>query len=142
MTHTKLDPAQSKQLRNQHPLYQKLSGDVIWVLYEERGFDAEACGKAMDEFIATMHSTVAVMQALDNGTAQHFAVQGEPRGEQCGAAIGQSISTDSPQWRECLPPYAVGCSLSCRVIETDKPQGTQDDHSMRPPRCGLFCPYL
>lgn len=151
MTNTTPDAAQSKILRNQHPLYQKLSGDVIWVLYEERGFDAEACGKALDDFIDTMHRTVAVMQALESGIAKHFVVQGAARGCAYEALTGQIFSTDRAEWRKFLPPYAVGCSLNCRALEAaelQSPQGlglkkpavaVQD---MQPPHCALFCSCL
>ena len=44
----KLSDAEKKRLRNSHPLYGRMNGEVIWVAYEELGYDAETCATAMD----------------------------------------------------------------------------------------------
>ena len=43
-----LPDAEKKRLRNSHPLYGRMNGEVIWMAYEELGYDAEACATVMD----------------------------------------------------------------------------------------------
>lgn len=142
MSENALDSTQSRQLRNQHPLYTKLSGDVVWLLYEERGYDAKACEQAMDAFIATMHSTLAVMHSIESGAAHHFIVQGKPCCTQYRHLAGKIFAASGPNWREYLPPYAVGCPLTCRLLAATELPALHAKQDIRPPSCGLFCPCL
>lgn len=78
MTKPALSPEQKKVLRGKHPLYSKLSGDVVWCIFEELGYSAEACERAMDDFFAAMQQTLLVMQHMEVGEASAFVLHAAP----------------------------------------------------------------
>lgn len=60
-----LPDAEKKRLRNSHPLYGRMNGEVIWMAYEELGYDAEACATVMDAELDLRHRTVSLMATLE-----------------------------------------------------------------------------
>lgn len=144
---TSLSSDDKKNLRGRHPLYSRLSGDVVWGFFEEQGYDAEACGQAMDDFIARMHEILAAMDALEKNTASCFSLHPDTvQCQQCGAFSGKVISNSTPQWRRFLPPFAVGCTVRC-VLEDENYSGEEMSlgsvpHPVQAPSCPLLCPLL
>lgn len=119
-----LSTERRQALRAGHPLYARLSGDVVWGLYEELGYSAEACGQAMDAFIDQMHEVLAVMDTLETTQAPGLSlVLGVPACEQAGHLGGMVISGGDPAWRELLPPFAVGCRMGCAIVRRPVPDG-------------------
>lgn len=112
-----LSSEESRALRSRHPLYTRLSGDVIWGLFEESGLDEEACGRAMDDFIADMMEILPVMDRLERGEAEYFVFR--VKGTACdryASLDGKAVAVANQDWRRFLPPFAVGCAVSCRAL--------------------------
>lgn len=115
---SQLSSRRKQSLRGSHPLYRRLSGDVIWALYEEQGFTQEECGIAMDAFIAQMHNVLAVMARIEEDKNLFLGFEYRQRGcEQCAGLAGKAVPGSDPEWRRCLPPYAVGCSVDCIALD-------------------------
>lgn len=113
-----LSSEESRALRSRHPLYTRLSGDVIWGLFEESGLDAEACGKAMDDFIADMMEILPAMDRLERQEAEYFVFRLKASAcDRCASLDGKAVAVTNPNWRRLLPPFAVGCAVSCRALD-------------------------
>lgn len=144
-----LSSERGRELRRRHPLFSRLSGDVIWALYEDLGYDAEACGRAMDDFIARMHTVLEAVDRLEKGEARYFALENIPPG--CVAALprkGEALCAHGVGWQQLLPPYAVGCPVTVRVLADeagqagDTAQGCTTKPAFARPGCPLLCPLL
>ncbi len=136
-----LAPEVKKRLRAEHPLYTRLSGDVVWALLEEAGLDPEHCEVMMDEVLAAMNQTLKAMAAVEQGSALALRLQlDEDACPHAAALNGAVINPANGDWKKALPPYAVGCSAL--GIAADVPG--QDAGQDLPPRpaCGLICPLL
>lgn len=142
-----LSPERKKFLRSRHPLYTRLSGDVVWGLFEESGYSAEACEKAMDAFIAGMYAVLSVMDQLEANEATYLVVHGDGNVcEACRPLLGKAVSRNNPAWWRFVPPFAVGCAMNCAALtETDirkNGYAMVSSHVVSPPRCPLVCPLL
>lgn len=134
-----LSPACKKDLRSRHPLYARLSGDVVWGIFEENGYDEAACGTAMDDFFARMNDILQSMNALEKNKARCFTLHpDDAQCQECHALAGQVIATSTPDWRRFLPPFAVGCTVRC----VENPETMASSDSLSPPNCPLVCPLL
>ena len=60
-----LSAAEKKCLRDSHPLYGRMNGEVIWMAYEELGYDAEACATGMDAELELRHRIISLMATLE-----------------------------------------------------------------------------
>ena len=141
-----LSSDEKRLLRSRHPLYTKLSGDVIWELFEENGYDADTCGKAMDNFIEDMYAVLSVMDNLENGHGSCFGYILKAQGcEQCASLEGKALFA-SHDWKIFLPPFAVGCALTCKVMdEEDIASGKYTlvaPEDLLTPERNLLCPLL
>ena len=71
-----LSAERGRALRARHPLYARLNGEVVWMLYEELGWDAGQCGRYMDRFLADMQAALAVMDAVEQAPQRRFRIAG------------------------------------------------------------------
>ena len=103
-----LSDAEKKRLRNSHPLYGRMNGEVIWVAYEELGYDAETCATAMDAELDLRHRTVSLMATLEQCPDACCVLElPEAPCASCTACPDLehlSIDAMTPQWRQWLPP--------------------------------------
>lgn len=140
-------PERKKFLRSQHHLYTRLSGDVVWGLFEESGYNAQACEQAMDTFIAGMYAVLSVMDQLEANKAAYLVLQGDGNVcEACRPLLGKGISRDDPAWWRFVPPFAVGCAVKCAALTKAAIQkdnyATVSSQTVSPPQCPLVCPLL
>lgn len=119
-----LSEAEKKRLRDSHPLYGRMNGEVIWVAYEELGYDAEACATAMDAELDLRHRTVSLMATL--GQCPDACCVLELPDAPCTSCTAcpdlehLSIDAMDPRWRQWLPPYAIGCRVHARLRSRDE----------------------
>ncbi len=122
-----------KQLLAQHPLLSKLSGQVVWMLFEEEGVDAACIDSFFDYFGRMLGDTVALMRRVQNPQDQGAAfVRLEPDPElvafagtipmcsRCAALSGLVLPSDSPDLFRWLPPYSLGCRLRPVCISAEE----------------------
>ena len=134
-----LSDAEKKRLRNSHPLYGRMNGEVIWVAYEELGYDAETCATAMDAELDLRHRTVSLMATLEQCPDACCVLElPEAPCASCTACPDLehlSIDAMTPQWRQWLPPMpsAAGSMPACCHTRTPDRRGA-------PPSKETICP--
>lgn len=103
-----LPDAEKKRLRNSHPLYGRMNGEVIWMAYEELGYDAEACATVMDAELDLRHRTVSLMATLEQSPDACCVLElpDAPCASctACPNLTRLAIDAATPQWRQWLPP--------------------------------------
>lgn len=130
---------EKRAMRGRHPLYTRLSGDVVWGLFEETGCTAEQCGGLMDAFIEEMHNIIDSMAVLERAEVSAFVLDvPESACENCRALHGIRVPLAYANWRDLLPPFAVGCLARLR-LEKDCPASAFFTAPKRPD-CALLCP--
>lgn len=119
MGKTGMDRATAGRLRNLHPLYTTVSGAVLWELFLELGYCDEECGSLLDSHVGAMHNILDIMLALESGEAVGYVYTAEDSTrlcENCKALVGKKVITGA---FTSLPPFAVGCPLSCKPLAQD-----------------------
>lgn len=107
------------RLRALHPFYKIMAGDTLWELFIESGFTEDECGPLLDKSIEQMHEVLDLMRAVEKKEAQGFvytAGQGKLCSA-CGSLVGKKV--EGGDLFQMLPPFAVGCPLSCRVLKDE-----------------------
>ncbi|MDD6181595.1 MAG: hypothetical protein ACI33N_06475 [Desulfovibrionaceae bacterium] len=132
MNDGELSAERGRALRARHPLYARLNGEVVWMLYEELGWDAGQCGRYMDRFLADMQAALAVMDAVEQAPQRRFRIAGRtlPDGREeccpgcpCRQLLGREIHGRMPDWLSLLPPFAVGCHLRAVLVADGNDSG-------------------
>ncbi len=136
-----------KELRGRHPLYSRLSGEVVWGLYEELGYSVEDCGKAMDVFLEQMCEILLVMDALEAKSEGCFIL--EFSNSECAGSQNIServIPVSKADWRKFLPPFAVGCNAAIKMLNAAEPKPSSNNTVLGEneftSHCLLICPLL
>ena len=125
-----LPAAENKRLRDSHPLYGRMYGEVIWMAYEELGLDAGACATALDAELALRRRTLDIMATLERSPGPDLA--------------HLYVDAAAPQWQQWLPPYAIGCRVHARLLshEEARQAGFRAPEGSDPPRRRMLCPCL
>lgn len=102
-----------------HPLFKRLSGQVIWALLEEAELDPDAIDAFMDRFEKLRAETLSLLDELDNeGGALEIVARNAtcPACESCASLVGRCIPGDVPAPYSLMPPYGLGCRLTARHL--------------------------
>lgn len=113
-----LSPQRHKALRNQHPLYKRLSGESVWVFLEELGLDEAQCERFMDAFFRQMDNILSCMQALEEQPQLSLRIAGRAEAccARCAACTGHLLRMDGdPSCITLLPPFGIGCPLGLEL---------------------------
>ncbi len=118
-----LTPQQRKALRDQHPLYRRLSGEGVWVFLEELGLDEGQCERFMDAFFRQMDHILSCMAALNASSRLQGQIIGRPEDccPACATSIGRYMSSGGGGAWDLLPPFGIGCPLSLRLGHPEEP---------------------
>lgn len=144
---------EDKELLQQHPLFKKLSGQIVWYMFEERGTPQED----IDAFF--IHLEVCKVEALDVMRRLLESVDDEepawlrvevrpgtedaPPCPRCLAVKGLLLPANHPRLLEYLPPYSVGCRARGHVLsarDAAEMGGEQSPELPPPPGHLLHCP--
>ena len=144
--------AAKKSLRDAHHLYRRISGSVVWGLLEECGLDDTCVSAFLDEHNKEMHYIISLMEECERGETTFFTFFAhEPGCAWCTSYADKIISIGDAGWRNCLPPFAVGCRMSCcalSVLEIQALSSREKEarlmmaHDLTLPACGLLCPLV
>lgn len=143
-----LPDAEKKRLRDSHPLYGRMNGEVIWMAYEELGHDAEACAAGMDAELELRRRTVSLMATLERSPDACCVLElPDALCASCTACpdlARLAISAATPQWRQWLPPYAIGCRAHARLLphREARQAGYRPPAGSALPRHQMLCPLL
>lgn len=111
--------AESKQLLAEHPLFKRLTGQVVWTLLEEAGLDPDAIDAFMDRYERLKAETIALIKELDEeGGALQIIRDGSERSacDSCNLLVGHCIPGDVIHPIRLMPPYGLGCRLRVRHL--------------------------
>lgn len=137
-----------KELIESHPLYRRLSGQVIWLMFEERGARENDIQAFLDLYETGKRKNLELMAAaLDEGNEYAGLLLETARNQRlcercrrvCGAAVDLSRA-DIAGW---FPPFGLGCALIARLIGKDE-WAAMDSRALAPagqspPQPELIC---
>lgn len=132
-----------KQLSEKHPLYSRLTGQVIWVLFEENDAEQDDIDIFMDLCLKRKERDLQVLQKLLDNPALYLKVQLEDipclhdaKGNctakhpdlpapcaHCAAVNGRVIPASHPDMLKYLPPYGLGCRCTPLAITAEEAEG-------------------
>lgn len=144
---------QDKELLLQHPLFKKLSGQIVWYMFEERDVPPEDVDSFFTHLEACRVETLDAMRHLlhppsdDESACLLIEVrqgrEAPPPCSRCKAMDGVVLPADHPRLLEYMPPYSVGCRARARVISSErgaKLLEKQGNSLPEPPGYELHCP--
>ncbi|MFI3270484.1 MAG: hypothetical protein R3Y11_00015 [Pseudomonadota bacterium] len=125
---------ENAQFIEQHPMFRRLSGQVIWALLEENDASQEECGLFMDTFYERFQAMVRVLARTKShpsgyiritaGKAHDILPTALPTGAEgckgcvgCSSLAGTIYPASMPKLIEHLPPYSIGCSLGMEFLK-------------------------
>lgn len=113
----------------QHPMFRRLSGQVIWALLEENDASQEECGLFMDTFYERFQNLVRVLARTKSHPHGFIRIIAGPAHDKlhdegpctgctgCDSLAGAIYPANMPNLIEHLPPYSIGCSLSMEFLK-------------------------
>ncbi len=111
----------AKELRAMHPLYRRLSGEVLWLFLEEQGLGPEECDSLMQHFLQEMEDNLRVMQKLLAHPERFLFLQlphehAARACPECAALHGMLLPATRPDWLNFMPPFGIGCPLKASAL--------------------------
>ncbi|MGE4296588.1 MAG: hypothetical protein AB7E47_01045 [Desulfovibrionaceae bacterium] len=141
-----------KELLRRHPLFTRLSGQVIWLLFEEHGAAPDDIDAFMDQYVLWRDEQLGVFKRLlstPDGMLRIRADQTAALGAPCPAPCptcerlnGLLVAASDPRLLDWLPPYSLGCRARATFVAADEPPGgaAPIDTAATPPPRSLHCP--
>jgi len=138
-----------KTVLEMHPLYRRLSGQVIWLLFEEREAPEVRINAFLERYEAQKRRNLELMaRALNGGDVSggpsHLLFHLEREHDVCGpcrALAGKALPLSTPDLARWFPPFGLGCAISPVLLSRTEyealnplPTGTA-----APPEPGLMC---
>ncbi|WP_461209165.1 hypothetical protein [Desulfocurvus sp. DL9XJH121] len=108
-----------RRLLDLHPLFRRLSGEVIWLMFEEHDADPEAIQAFMDRLGGVLGRTTELIEAALSGEDVYARVtvrEGRTPCETCARLAGRIIPLGREGAESLLPPYALGCPLGAEIV--------------------------
>jgi len=140
----------SRAAFNAHPLIRRLSGEVVWLLLEERGVPDAEIQAFMERWETPTFSSLRALERLLAPGAQgglRILIRGAgntaacPR---CAALDGLIVPAGHPSLVALCPPYAVNCPARAEFLEPGDPtlERALAPHDPGPasPHGELLCP--
>lgn len=107
-----------RRLLDLHPLFRRLSGEVIWLMFEEHDADPDDIQAFMDRLHGQLERTKELIEAALSGEDLYARVtldEGPAPCEACARLVGRFIPLGREGAQRLLPPYALGCPLRAEV---------------------------
>jgi len=107
------------QLLDRHPLLRRLSGQIIWLMFEEHDIDPDVIQAFLDSMQPVLHGSAEIIEAAMSGEELYARIvtQGERIPcEACSRMVGKAIALGNQGAEALLPPYGLGCPLRAEII--------------------------
>lgn len=137
-------------LSNLHPLFTRLSGQVVWLLMEEHDASSEDINAFMDNVMAWRSAHLQNMRELleDNSLYMQITIDriGDIPVDQeacktCEALNGKIIPASHPDFISMLPPYSLGCRCRGKILTKEElPDDSQLLSVEECPKHSFMCP--
>lgn len=137
-------------LARMHPLYARMTGQVVWVMFEEREIDPEIIDGFMSEYVTTRETALVTLGALldPDSPITHFRIEKrcdlplpDPFCRECAALEGKIIPVSRGDMLRFFPPFSLGCRLRAAPVPENEPidQNALLPEDAAPPPSGLYC---
>lgn len=135
-------------LAQKHPLFSRLSGQVIWYLFEERDIPVPVIEAFMDKVIVWLRQWVDLLRPIleDEPGAPGFLrihlAKTRGAGQACSfcqGLEGKILRLNEPNARRFLPPYSVGCRTRAELLHEAPPDAVFLDTTVLTPPKRLHC---
>lgn len=130
------------RLLDLHPLFRRLSGEIVWLMFEEHDADPDDIQAFMDNLHSLLGRTTELIETVLAGEqlqARIVSEGAEPRCEACARLMGRAIDLDREDALTLLPPYGLGCPLRAEVIPPGAPAATDIVQPGEAPHGELVC---
>ncbi len=144
-----------KDLASRHPLFSRLTGQVIWLLFEEHKASSEDIDAFMEHYLAWRNEQLSVMAALEANRGAYLRITTDPPVntgndaphiasrppcKHCRSLHGAILPASHPDIIRCLPPFALGCRCRAELITSEQvPPNAPLIFSCEMPRRELHC---
>jgi hypothetical protein len=143
-----------KDLASRHPLFSRLTGQVIWLLFEEHKASSEDIDAFMEHYLAWRDEQLTVMAALEANRSAYLRITTDPPAnnsddgytamrppcKHCRALHGAILPASHPDLIRCLPPFALGCRCRAEIISAEEvPENAPLIFTSEMPRYELHC---
>ena len=142
-------PLPLQELASRHPLFNRLTGQVIWLLFEERGIEPPVIDAFMGRYLAWRERHLEILRPVLEQRAEdtpYIQIQTRPGSGACASCAslnGLILPVGSPLARNFLPPYSLGCRTSAvllsRAAFNSLPNPRLVDDTIPLPRPKLHC---
>lgn len=126
----------------QHKLFSRLSGQVVWNLAEEAGASVPQLDAFMEFFEAQKARAAALLTALADAPDAGVALFCDDPAAACPACArlhGAVIAAARPDVLDYLPPFGLGCRLAARPATAQEVLAAADAPLPPPPPHTLCC---
>jgi hypothetical protein len=137
-----------KTVLEMHPLYRRLSGQVIWLLFEEREAPEARINAFLERYEAQKRRNLELMaQAMSGGGGSgpsHLLFCLDREHDVCGpcrALAGKAMPLGSPDMARWFPPFGLGCAISPGLLSLADHEDLNPApvDAAVPPEPGLVC---
>ncbi len=137
-----------------HPLYKRLSGEVLWLFLEDHGFGPDECNSLMERFLAEMEENLRVMRKMLADPERVLLLRlpedetGRGACASCAALHNMLIPASRPDWIEFMPPFGIGCVLRATALSAEAARERSDhrqgagERVLSAPQRELCCPVF
>lgn len=137
-------------LSNLHPLFTRLSGQVIWLLMEEHDASSEDVDAFMDNVMAWKSAHLQTMRRLLEDKKLYLQIAVDriddiPADQEacikCESLSNKIIPASHPDLISMLPPYSLGCRCRGKIITEAELPESPDYLSLEDcPKHSFMCP--
>lgn len=117
-----ITPEMLKECAEQHPLFRRLTGQVVWLLFEEQGAAPENIDAFMEALLSMRKQQLEVMATLMQNPELLLRItvaeQGPPC-TQCAIYDGGLLPASHPNLLLWLPPFSLGCRCRMEAVPPD-----------------------
>lgn len=110
-----------KQLAELHPLFNRLSGQVIWTLLEDNDATPEEADLFMTRYFAWRDAVLDTMQRMYANPRGFVVLRTQDCGRacpKCARLDGHYFSAAMPDLADHLPPFSIGCRCLPEYVDT------------------------
>ncbi|SHN63169.1 hypothetical protein [Desulfovibrio litoralis] len=114
-----------KELQEKHPLFSKITGQVVWVACEEQGMNEEHINMFMDSFMELRETTLELMFKLKDNPSSFLLIKKEPRFNHlpcsgCNSMVDCIIPASAPDIYKYMPPYSINCVCRGEYLKAEE----------------------
>lgn len=114
-----------KDLAARHPLFSRLSGQVIWLLFEEQNARPQDCDAFLERYLAWREDALTTMARLEANPQSALRIRVADADNACADCQRYNntmLPANDPDLLHHLPPYSLGCRCRAEYVTPDEAQ--------------------